>query len=112
MMADSSFQPAAAAAADLLIEPILTTEPTSKELIITTAMEGPGQMMESDVVAEVGDSPLPGKDLKEEEAVPSTLSTENGTMTAVTSEEESLSTLLRHMENEGGRDRGGDPGKR
>ncbi|XP_047200133.1 ubiquitin carboxyl-terminal hydrolase MINDY-1 isoform X1 [Hippoglossus stenolepis] len=114
MMADSSLQPAAAA--DLLIEPILTTETTSKELIITTAMEGPGQMMESDVVAEVGsnygdaDSPLPGKDLKEEEAMPSTLSTENGTMTAVPTDEESLSTLLRHMENEGGRDRGGDTG--
>ncbi|XP_053303324.1 ubiquitin carboxyl-terminal hydrolase MINDY-1 [Pleuronectes platessa] len=103
MMADSSSQQAAAA--DLLIEPILTTETTSKELIITTAMEERGQMMESDVVAEVGrnygiaDSPLPGKVLKEEEALPPTLSTENRRM-----------TLLRHMENEGGRDRGGDTG--
>ncbi|XP_069372606.1 ubiquitin carboxyl-terminal hydrolase MINDY-1 isoform X2 [Paralichthys olivaceus] len=73
-------------------------------------------MMESDVVAEVpsnngdADSPPPGKGLKEEEAMSSMLSTENGTMTAVTTKEESLSTLLRHMENEGGRDRGGDAG--
>ncbi|XP_068565486.1 ubiquitin carboxyl-terminal hydrolase MINDY-1 isoform X2 [Cebidichthys violaceus] len=64
------------------------------------------------------DGPLPAKVLMEteqEEATPtppdsSSLSSENGTITAVTTEEESLSVLLRHVKTEGGRDRGAEPG--
>lgn len=113
-MAESSSEPAS----DLLIKPV------SKELIVTTAMEGLGRTPGSDTGAEVqrsngdADSPLPAKVPKEEEeeATPSppessSLSSENGTMTAITTEEESVSALLRHMETEGGRDRGADPGK-
>uniref|UniRef100_A0A4W6DQM0 Ubiquitin carboxyl-terminal hydrolase n=1 Tax=Lates calcarifer TaxID=8187 RepID=A0A4W6DQM0_LATCA len=112
-MAESSSEPAS----DLLIKPV------SKELIVTTAMEGLGRTPGSDTGAEVqrsngdADSPLPAKVPKEEEeeATPSppessSLSSENGTMTAITTEEESVSALLRHMETEGGRDRGADPG--
>ncbi|GLD69810.1 protein FAM63A, partial [Lates japonicus] len=112
-MAESSSEPAS----DLLIEPV------SKELIVTTAMEGLGRTPGSDTGAEVqrsngdADSPLPAKVPKEEEeeATPSppessSLSSENGTMTAITTEEESVSALLRHMETEGERDRGADPG--
>lgn len=118
-MAESSSEPAAAA--DLLIErgreePSLPAESISKELIVTTTTEGP------DVGAEVpssngaADSPLPAR-VPEEEATPtppesSSLSSENGTVTAITTEEESLSVLLGHIKTEGGRDRGGEPGKR
>ncbi|XP_071356304.1 ubiquitin carboxyl-terminal hydrolase MINDY-1 isoform X1 [Trachinotus anak] len=116
-MAESSSEPAAA---DLLIEPTVTTETGSKELIVTPVMEGPGRTLVSDTGARAlsgngdADSPLPGKHLMEE-ATPTPpesllLSSENGTVTAVTTEEESVPTLLRHMETEGGANRGGDPG--
>lgn len=117
----------AAAAADLLIqhnkeEPSLPAESTSKELIVTVTTEGQSPAVALDVGAEVqssngaADCPLPAKVL-EEDATPtppesSSLSSENGTVTAITTEEESLSLLLRHIKTEGGQDRGGEPGKR
>lgn len=112
MMAESSSEPAAV---DLLIEPALTAETVSKELIVTAAAEGPG----SDAGAKVqssssnggADSPLPGKDVKEEEAAPPpTVSCENGTSATVATDEP-VSSLLRHMETEGGKNRPGDPGE-
>ncbi|XP_036949750.1 ubiquitin carboxyl-terminal hydrolase MINDY-1 isoform X6 [Acanthopagrus latus] len=122
-MAESCSQPAAAA--DLLIEqnkddPSGPAGSVSKELIVTTTTEGPGPMPGSDVRAEgpstngAADSPLTAK-VFEEEATPtppdtSSLSSENDTVTAVTTEEESLSILLRHIKTEGGQDRGGEPG--
>ncbi|XP_036949749.1 ubiquitin carboxyl-terminal hydrolase MINDY-1 isoform X5 [Acanthopagrus latus] len=121
-MAESCSQPAAAA--DLLIEqnkddPSGPAGSVSKELIVTTTTEGPGPMPGSDVRAEgpstngAADSPLTAK-VFEEEATPtppdtSSLSSENDTVTAVTTEEESLSILLRHIKTEGGQDRGGEP---
>lgn len=123
-MAESSSEPAAAA--DLLIEqnkddPAGPAGSISKELIVTTTTEGPGPAPGSDVGAEVPstngatDSPLPAK-VFEEEATPtppdtSSLSSENDTVTAVTTEEESLSVLLKHIKTEGGQDREGEPGK-
>lgn len=98
----------------------------NKELIITMTTEGPGPMLGSDVRAEVpssngtANSPLPAKALEEEEedeeATPtppesSSLSSENGTVTVATTEEESLSVLLRHIRTDRGPDRGGEPGK-
>uniref|UniRef100_A0A671UN52 Ubiquitin carboxyl-terminal hydrolase n=1 Tax=Sparus aurata TaxID=8175 RepID=A0A671UN52_SPAAU len=122
-MAESSSEPAAAA--DLLIEqnkddPAGPAGSISKELIVTTTTEGPGPAPGSDVGAEVPstngatDSPLPAK-VFEEEATPtppdtSSLSSENDTVTAVTTEEESLSVLLKHIKTEGGQDREGEPG--
>lgn len=122
-MAASSSEPAA----DLLIEcskaePSPPSESVSKELIVTVMREGPGPAPRSDVVSEVpssngaADGPLPARVL-EEEATPtppesSSLSSENGTVTAITTEEESLSVLLGHIKTEGGQDRGGEPGKR
>ncbi|XP_070840629.1 ubiquitin carboxyl-terminal hydrolase MINDY-1 [Chaetodon trifascialis] len=117
-MAESSLE---AAAADLLIERSKEERPVpaaSKELIVTTATEGPGPTPGTD--AEVpsrngaADSPLPARVL-EEEATPtppesSSLSSENGTVTAITTEEESLSVLLRHIKTEGGQDQGGETG--
>ncbi|KAK9527084.1 hypothetical protein VZT92_015746 [Zoarces viviparus] len=81
-------------------EPPPPKEGVSKELIVTA------------------DGPLPANVLMEaeqEEATPtppdsSSLSSENGTITAVTTEEESLSVLLRHAKAEEGRDRGAEPG--
>ncbi|XP_039978071.1 ubiquitin carboxyl-terminal hydrolase MINDY-1 [Xiphias gladius] len=118
-MAESSSEPAAAA--DLLIEPTLNAETVSKELIVATAMEVPGGTPGSDIGAEVpssngdADSPVPAKALKEEEAMPMPpqslpLSSGNGTVTTVAAEEKTVSALLRHIETEGGQDRGGDPG--
>ncbi|KAM8767661.1 ubiquitin carboxyl-terminal hydrolase MINDY-1 isoform 1-T2 [Acanthopagrus schlegelii] len=122
-MAESCSQPAAAA--DLLIEqnkddPSGPAGSVSKELIVTTTTEGPGPMPGSDVGAEgpstngAADSPLTAK-VFEEEATPtppdtSSLSSENDTVTAVTTEEESLSILLRNIKTGGGQDRGGEPG--
>ncbi|KAG8004796.1 Ubiquitin carboxyl-terminal hydrolase MINDY-1 [Nibea albiflora] len=113
-MAESGSEPTAA---DLLIqtnkdEPPLPAEPVSKELIVTTTTEG------SEVRAEVlssngaADSRLPTKVL-EEEATPTppespSLSSENETVTAGTTEEESLSDLLRHAKTDGGRETGPD----
>lgn len=117
MMAESSSEPAAAA--HVLMkhskeEPSFSTE-TSKELIVTMATEALGQTPGPDVSIEVrsgnSDSPLP-KVPKEEEATPpesSPLSPENGTITTVTTEEESVSDLLRHIKTEEGQE--GDPGK-
>ncbi|XP_056256298.1 ubiquitin carboxyl-terminal hydrolase MINDY-1 [Seriola aureovittata] len=113
-MAESSSEPAAA---ELLIEPTLATETVSKELIVTTVTEGSGRTLGSDTRAKVpssnGDanSPLPSK----EEATPtpqesSLVSSENGTVTTVTTEEESVSALLRHIGTEGRQNRAGDPG--
>ncbi|KAG7225238.1 hypothetical protein INR49_014628 [Caranx melampygus] len=109
-MAESSSEPAAV---DLLIEPTLTTETVSKELIVTTATEGP----QSDTGAKAqssngdADSPLPGNDVKDEATPPppesSLLSSENGTSTTVATDE-SVSSLLRHIETEGGKNRAGD----
>lgn len=91
----------------------------NKELIVIVTTEGPGPTLGSDVRAEVpssngaANSPLPTKALEEEEeATPtppesSSLSSENGTVTVATTEEESLSVLLRHIRT----DRGGEPGK-
>lgn len=95
----------------------------NKELIVTMTMEGPGPTLGSDVRAEApssngaANSPLPAKALEEEEeATPtppesSSLSSENGTVTVATTEEESLSVLLRHIRTDRGPDRGGEPGK-
>ncbi|XP_040909154.1 ubiquitin carboxyl-terminal hydrolase MINDY-1 isoform X2 [Toxotes jaculatrix] len=61
-------------------------------------------------------SPLPDRVLKEdEEATPTppeslSLSSENGTITGITTEEESVAALLSHIKTEGGQDREGDPG--
>ncbi|XP_062414471.1 ubiquitin carboxyl-terminal hydrolase MINDY-1 isoform X2 [Pungitius pungitius] len=78
-----------------------------KRLIVTTATE-----VTSSNGASTG--PLPAKVL-EEVATPtppnlSSLSSENGTITGVTTEEESLSVLPRHVKAEGGQDRGGETG--
>ncbi|XP_044028259.1 LOW QUALITY PROTEIN: ubiquitin carboxyl-terminal hydrolase MINDY-1, partial [Siniperca chuatsi] len=121
IMAEPSSQPAAAAAAaaDLLIErnkeePSLPAEGISKGLMVTMTTEGPGLTPGSEAPSGDGgaDSPLPAK-VPKEEATPtesSSLSSENGTVTTVTIEEESLSALLRHIKTEGGRDRGAEPG--
>ncbi|XP_076610193.1 ubiquitin carboxyl-terminal hydrolase MINDY-1 [Chaetodon auriga] len=121
-MAESSSE---APAADLLIErskeePPVPAESISKELIVSMTTEGPGPTPGTDAGAEgpsrngAADSPLPSRVL-EEEATPtppesSSLSSENGTVTAITTEEESLSTLLRHVKTEGRQDRGGETG--
>lgn len=115
-MAESSSQPAA----DLLIErhkeePSLPAESISKELILTAAPEGPELDVGAEAARSNGDagSPLPVEVLKEEATPPeSSLSSENGTVTTVTIEEDTLSALLRHIKTEGGQGRGGEPGKR
>lgn len=113
-MAESSSEPAAV---DLLIEPALTTETASKELIVTTATEGPrldAGAKGSKSSNGDADSPLPGKDVKDEATPPppesSLLSSENGTSTAVATDE-SVTSLLRHIETEGGKNRAGDAGE-
>ncbi|KAL6100279.1 mindy1 [Pungitius sinensis] len=78
-----------------------------KRLIVTTATE-----VTSSNGAATG--PLPAEVL-EEVATPTppnltSLSSENGTISGVTTEEESLSVLLRHVKAEGGQDRGGETG--
>ncbi|XP_029369955.1 ubiquitin carboxyl-terminal hydrolase MINDY-1 isoform X3 [Echeneis naucrates] len=118
-MAESSSQPVMA---DQLVDPTLT-ESVSKELIVTIATEEPARMQTLDLRDNVlssngdADSPLPGKDLKEEvtptPAESSMASSENGIVTmvtTVTTEEEDVSTLLRHTETFGGQNRAGDPG--
>ncbi|XP_038580278.1 ubiquitin carboxyl-terminal hydrolase MINDY-1 [Micropterus salmoides] len=112
-MAESSSQPAA----DLLIErhkeePSLPAESISKELILTAAPEGPELDVGAEAARSNGDagSPLPVEVLKEEATPPeSSLSSENGTVTTVTIEEDTLSALLRHIKTEGGQGRGGEP---
>lgn len=112
-MAESSSEPAAV---DLLIEPTLTTETASKELIVTTATEGPRLDTGAKAQSSNGDadSPLPGKEVKDEATPPppesSLMSSENGTTTTVATDE-SVSSLLRHIETEGGKNRAGDPGE-
>lgn len=93
------------AAADVLIEhskeePTFSTE-NSKELIVTTATEG------MEVQSGNSDGLHHTKVQKEAESTSPEVSPENGTPT--TTEEESVSGLLRHMKTEKGQD--GDPGK-
>ncbi|XP_074542700.1 ubiquitin carboxyl-terminal hydrolase MINDY-1 [Halichoeres trimaculatus] len=122
-MAESSSE-AAAAASDFLItqnkpETPLPAESISKDLIVTMVTEKPGPTLGSEVKAEVpssngaADSPVPPKVQEEEdEATPtppetsSSVSSGNGPMTTITTEEESLSALLRHIKTE----RAGEPG--
>nr|XP_020477162.1 uncharacterized protein LOC109972556 [Monopterus albus]XP_020477163.1 uncharacterized protein LOC109972556 [Monopterus albus]XP_020477164.1 uncharacterized protein LOC109972556 [Monopterus albus]XP_020477165.1 uncharacterized protein LOC109972556 [Monopterus albus]XP_020477166.1 uncharacterized protein LOC109972556 [Monopterus albus]XP_020477167.1 uncharacterized protein LOC109972556 [Monopterus albus]XP_020477168.1 uncharacterized protein LOC109972556 [Monopterus albus]XP_020477169.1 unc len=118
MMAESSLEPAAAS--DLLIDQTLCTETVSKEPMVTVTADGLGSTMESDVGTQVSSSnevrPLHAvvlKEKEEEEDTPtppesSSLSSENGTITCITTEEESVSTLLRLIKTEGGQD--GGPG--
>ncbi|KAM6973916.1 ubiquitin carboxyl-terminal hydrolase MINDY-1 [Tautogolabrus adspersus] len=89
---------------------------------MTTERPGatPALDLRADVLSSNGaaDSPLPTKvqQQEEEEATPtppetsSSLSSGNGTVTAITTEEESLSTLLRHIKSVGGPDRRREPG--
>lgn len=114
-MAESSSEPKSAA--DVLIEhgkekPTFSTE-TSKEFSVTVAADGPGRTLDLDIRVEAqsgnSDGPLHAKVQKEEETTSTESSPENGTITTITKEEESVSVLLRHMKTEGGED--GDPGK-
>ncbi|XP_026205550.1 ubiquitin carboxyl-terminal hydrolase MINDY-1 [Anabas testudineus] len=113
-MAESSSEPKSAA--DVLIEhgkekPTFSTE-TSKEFSVTVAADGPGRTLDLDIRVEAqsgnSDGPLHAKVQKEEETTSTESSPENGTITTITKEEESVSVLLRHMKTEGGED--GDPG--
>jgi len=118
-MAESSSQQLTAAA-DLLIErnkeePALSKESPSKALSVTMTKEGPD--LGAKVLSSNGsaDRPLPAK-VPEEEATPtppesSPSVSENETLTIVTTEEENLSALLKHIKRHGGPDRG-EPGKR
>ncbi|KAM9737991.1 ubiquitin carboxyl-terminal hydrolase MINDY-1 isoform 1-T2 [Menidia menidia] len=111
-MAESSTQPAAAA--DLLIECSKEEKAPSKELNVTVTKEGPGQGTKVPSSNGSADSPLPGK-VSEEEATPtppesSPSLSENETLTIVTTEEEALSVLLKHIKRQGGPDRVGEPG--
>lgn len=105
-MAASSSE--ATAAADLLIE---HSKEENKELIVTMTTEGLGLDVRAGVSSSnsASGSPLPAK--AEEETTPtppesSSLSSENGTVTVATTEEESLSVLLRNIKAER------EPGKR
>lgn len=99
VMADSGTEPAAAPQLPIersKEEPSLPAESVSKELLVTAATERSGAEAPSSNGA--ADTPLPAKvpDEEEEEATPtppesSSLSSEFGTVTAVTTEEESLS---------------------
>ncbi|CAJ1084237.1 ubiquitin carboxyl-terminal hydrolase MINDY-1 [Xyrichtys novacula] len=126
-MAESSSDPAPAPAPapDLLIgqnkqETPLPAESVAKELIVSMMAERPSPTPGSEVKTEVlsrngdADSPVAPKVQEEEddEATPtppetsSSLSSGNGLTTAITTEEESLSALPRHIKT----DRGGEPG--
>uniref|UniRef100_UPI0037E7BB05 ubiquitin carboxyl-terminal hydrolase MINDY-1 isoform X2 n=1 Tax=Semicossyphus pulcher TaxID=241346 RepID=UPI0037E7BB05 len=120
-MAESSSEPSAAPGQ--LIdhskqETPLPAESVSKDLIVTMRTERPGLDVKAEVLSSNGaaDSPLPPKvqEEEEEEATPtppetsSSLSSGNGTVTALTTEEESLSVLLRHIKAEGGAETGLD----
>lgn len=93
------------AAADVLIEHSKEEPPcnkdNSKELIVTTATEG------LEVQSSNSDSLHLNKVQKEAKDTSPQASPENGTIT--TTEEESVSGLLRHIRAERGQD--GDPGK-
>lgn len=123
VMAESSSETSAfgaTAATNLLVkeDPPPSTESFSKELIVNTTTEVSANLgTENPSSNGAADSHLPTKVLKEEEATPSppestspSLSSENGTLTAVTTEEETLSVLLRQIKAEGGAGRGGEPG--
>lgn len=109
-MAESSSE---LTAADQLIqhnkeEPLL---PVSKELIVTVTTEGSAVGAGVPSSNGAADSRLPAKVLEEEEATPTppespSLSSENETVTAATTEEDSLSDLLRHAKTDGGRETG------
>ncbi|XP_010753802.1 ubiquitin carboxyl-terminal hydrolase MINDY-1 [Larimichthys crocea] len=111
-MAESSSE---LTAADQLIqhnkeEPLL---PVSKELIVTVTTEGSAVGAGVPSSNGAADSRLPAKVLEEEEATPTppespSLSSENETVTAATTEEDSLSDLLRHAKTDGGRETGPD----
>ncbi len=120
IMAESSLEPAAAA--DLLIEqnkeePSLPAESTFKELIVTMTTERSGPVLASDVgirfPSSNGATESPGKVLEEEATPtpPESLLSDNGTVTTATTEEESLSVVLRNMKAERGQDREGESGK-
>ncbi|KAM3858563.1 ubiquitin carboxyl-terminal hydrolase MINDY-1 [Diretmus argenteus] len=108
-MADSSPAPVGG---DLMIagkEELLSLEENiSKDLtvstLVTTVIEGQGHTLELDVPSTTTHNPLPTKVLTQEitpAPEPASLSSENGTVTATTTEEESLSALLSHIKTEG-----------
>lgn len=113
-MAESSSEPSAGT--ELLIkhnkeEPLLTQETSSKELNVTMMTELRAEVPSSNGAA---DGHLPSKATAEAtptppESLPS-LSSENGTLNTVTTEEDD--TLLRHVKTEERPDRGGDGGRR
>lgn len=114
IMAESSPQPSATS--DLLIEcrteeQSVSTGSFSKELMVTAAEEG-SEIPRSNGTA---NSTFPANVL-EEEATPTppesspSLSSENATLTIVTTEDETLSVLLKQNKNEGRPDRE-EPGK-
>lgn len=94
----------------------LSTDTVHTDRLVTIATYGSGQMAASNVCPEVqnGDAPVPSNvKSKEEEddTLPETspsLTPENGTITIVTTEEESVSALLEHIRAKGGPD--GDAG--
>lgn len=113
-----------AAATDLLItqskdETSLPAE--SKELTVTMTTEGLQPRVTAEVPSSNGatDTPLPVRaeeEEEEDEATPtppesSSLSSDIGTVTVATTEEESLLVLLRHIKTDRLVDQGGEPGK-
>lgn len=107
-MAASRSEPPAAA--DQLMEPSkeeMCLPSENKELIVTTTMEELGVQSSNDAAAdtreEVEATPTPPES--------SSLSSENGTVTVATTEEESLSVMLKHIKTNRWPDEEREPGK-